>query len=329
MLLEECNQKPFNSQLFEEYVNSDMFLDNSAYNNYIYHELYEVSFQDALKRIGGGIKKGVDIGRDIFRRARNVFTDYIINGKTMNDIIADAKLPIDKAKEVADGTMSLIKDKIDDKGTIQKDDAATILDQLRGEIAKIEKGDTFRDIIEPDQTDVYSGDVGDLSLSDLGGNIERGFPRTTKRQFSTQPIRISQLKIVAYPSKGGLLATGSATSGSRKPVVYSPQIFFDGVKYGAENNAQNVTFKASDGNEYHITKLSLQGNNVKTNCNCLDFFHRFAHYNDDHDALYGKRPPPYQRKTDYMPPVNPMQVPGMCKHIIKLSQSLTQANLLS
>jgi len=328
MLLEECSQKPFDSKIFEEYVNSEEILANAAYNDFVYQELYEVSFRDAIKSIGGTVSKGIQVGKDIFRRARNVFTDFIVRGETMNDIIAKAKLPIDKAKEVADGTLALIKDKINTDGTLRKKEAADIITQLRGEIERIERGESFKDNINPDPTDTYSGDVGDLSLSDLGGNIERGFPSTTKRQFSTQPIRISELKLVAYQGKGALLVTGSATSGTRKPVVYSPQIFFSGVNYSDTRNEQNVTFTAADGQEYNISKLNLAGNNVKVNCNCLDFYFRFSYNNDDHNALYGKRPPAYQRKTTTYPSVNPMNVPGFCKHIIKLSESLTQANLL-
>jgi hypothetical protein len=50
--------------------------------------------------------------------------------------------------------------------------------------------------------------------------------------------------------------------------------------------------------------------------NCKDFFFTWAWYNyyNGH-CLYGPAPKPYQRKTTWMPPRNPLHLPGSCKHI--------------
>jgi hypothetical protein len=54
---------------------------------------------------------------------------------------------------------------------------------------------------------------------------------------------------------------------------------------------------------------------VKVRCDCSDFRWRFAYYNAKHGALYGVAPPPYVKKSD-RPPVNPRELPGMCKHLM-------------
>jgi hypothetical protein len=49
----------------------------------------------------------------------------------------------------------------------------------------------------------------------------------------------------------------------------------------------------------------------------MDFYWRFATWNNRDDALIGNPPPRYRKKTD-RPPVNPQKVSGACKHIMKL-----------
>jgi hypothetical protein len=86
---------------------------------------------------------------------------------------------------------------------------------------------------------------------------------------------------------------------------------------------------ASDGQDYHVQPLQLAGHNVKVRCNCMDFYFRFANYNAQDKSLVGKPPPLYRRKTTTRPPVNPGQVPGMCKHLLKLVQTLQGAGLVA
>ena len=109
--------------------------------------------------------------------------------------------------------------------------------------------------------------------------------------------------------------------------TYDAAIMFDKVDYEDEDTNANITFTASDGEEYHINKLKARGNEVKVKCTCMDFYYRFALWNFNDGSLYGKKPPPYRKTTD-RPPVNPQRTPGLCKHLMKLATALHQSNML-
>lgn len=91
---------------------------------------------------------------------------------------------------------------------------------------------------------------------------------------------------------------------------------------------QTVTFKASDGKDYHIQPIDLSDNIVRVRCDCLDFYFRFAPWDFSNDDLFGPKPKPYVRKTTHYPPVNPTRSPGICKHVMKLVLALRDKNLL-
>ena len=61
--------------------------------------------------------------------------------------------------------------------------------------------------------------------------------------------------------------------------------------------------------------------------NCKDYFFTWAYYNMRAGCLYGPAPKPYVRKTTWMPPRNPMGVPGACKHIYNAWNILRNSGL--
>lgn len=168
--------------------------------------------------------------------------------------------------------------------------------------------------------------VDEASIRDLETNIQRGFPNTTKRQHATATIQIPIVKLTPYVPSQALLAESQATNHGHK---YNPEIFFQNVKFEPEETQTNITFTGSDGNEYNIAEpVSLTGNQVQVRCNCLDFHYRFARQNAKNNALYGQPAPPYKRKTQTRPPANPMQVPGMCKHLLALVDELQKMGIV-
>jgi len=168
--------------------------------------------------------------------------------------------------------------------------------------------------------------INEASVRDLETNIQRGFPNTTKRQYAVGPVQIPIVKLTPYVPSKSLFIEAQANSNGRR---YSPEILFDSVDYEQEETQTNVTFTGSDNNEYNMTQaVPLTGNQVKVRCNCLDFHYRFALQNARDGSLYGPPPPNYQRKTETRPPVNPMKVPGMCKHLLKLVDELQKSKMV-
>lgn len=160
-------------------------------------------------------------------------------------------------------------------------------------------------------------------------NLERrtvaGFPNTTKRQFAVQPIQIVRMEFIPYVPTGNLRCDAIARSGEK---TYEPQILFNNVEYQDEDTPQNVTFKASTGDELNILPIDLSQNTCKVRCTCLDFYHRFSEYNYSDDSLYGGKMPTYQRKTTTRPDANPNRTPGICKHIMKTILALREAGMI-
>lgn len=165
----------------------------------------------------------------------------------------------------------------------------------------------------------------ETSLGDMDNYIELGFPDTKKRQHIVNTVNLTGLKLIPFVGMKTLRATGTVSS---KGKVYNPNIVFMRVVFEDENTDENITFKASDGEEYNMLPMKRDEVEIKVRCNCLDYFYRFAHYNN----MDGSHQPPkakkYVRKTDTYPPANPLKVPGVCKHILRLAEYLENTYLI-
>jgi hypothetical protein len=185
----------------------------------------------------------------------------------------------------------------------------------------------------------------------------QAFPRTRKRQHATQPIQIVRTDFTPYIGTRNLLVRGQARSGTYTNVYYKPMLFFNEVEYiqgeqqpdqpgqpeqqqGAEGDmgereaevteqANTVKIKATTGEEVTIVPIKLRDNIVRVRCDCLDFYYRFAPWNFSNDDIYGPKPKPYVRKTNHYPPANPSRSPGICKHVMKLTQACQEAGIVS
>jgi hypothetical protein len=169
------------------------------------------------------------------------------------------------------------------------------------------------------------------TFADLIKNVKnpKNF-NTVKRQFSTQPLVVTEVMITPYLGTKSLLVRAYVNSDSGKQ--YKTVIMFTKVKFvddvnDVDNPNDIVEFVASDGQEYAIEKINLKKIFVKIRCDCLDYRWRFSYYNSKKGSQYGGPPPPYQKKTN-RPPVNPNKVEGCCKHIIKSLQALIEAGLV-
>ena len=166
----------------------------------------------------------------------------------------------------------------------------------------------------------------ETSLRELYDSAVAAYPRTGLRQHATQPIVITNLRWLPYLGVRTLFVKGLAQSEGHE---YNPMIQFKGVNYKtAGNNSITETVKlyADDGMLYELERLSLDGTQVNLRCNCPDFRWRFSYYNSLDGSLYGRKPAPYKAEGR-RPPANPKEMPGVCKHLIKLQEVLQQTNL--
>jgi len=161
------------------------------------------------------------------------------------------------------------------------------------------------------------------SLVDLERGAIDNLP-TKKRQYATDPIQLTGLKITPFIGTKALLFRGDAVSDGKN---YTPIIMFNNVQFEEEDTPTNLTFMASDNEEYNIQVIPAKENFCQVRCNCMDFYYRFALWNFNDGSLYGRKPKPYQKTTD-RPPVNPKKSPGLCKHLMKMGQLLYQTKMI-
>jgi hypothetical protein len=105
---------------------------------------------------------------------------------------------------------------------------------------------------------------------------------------------------------------------------YAPIILFKNVNYDSDE----VKITANTGREYSFGKLSLESTDVVLRCNCKDFYWRFNYYDHLDKSLYGRKRAKYEAKGTGRP-ANPMQMPGMCKHLMQTSHVLREAGIFT
>lgn len=164
----------------------------------------------------------------------------------------------------------------------------------------------------------FDGPLLEATYDQLYQQTVSAFPKTHKRQHVVGDVRVQKLQYVPYPEAGrlGINSVTKTTNGD----MHQQRMVIEGVDFDANGTAQVV---GSVGRPVPLVPINLFDSNCKVNCNCMDFYWRFATWNAGDGALDGKAPPPYVKKTD-RPPVNPSQSPGLCKHLIAVFDRMEQ-----
>lgn len=157
------------------------------------------------------------------------------------------------------------------------------------------------------------------SCINLYDSAVAAFPNTQMRQYATHPIVVKHLRWTPFVGMKTLFIKALAQNEGREyePILLLKQINYDG---------DEITITASDGQVYSFTKPSLEHADALVRCNCKDFRYRFSWYNHLDHSLYGAKPKKYVSKG-VGPPANPLQMEGMCKHLIKTIHVLVEAGL--
>ena len=163
------------------------------------------------------------------------------------------------------------------------------------------------------------------SLNDLYNSTVVAFPKTTKRQYAIDPIKITQLQWIPFLGMKTLFVKGMAKNENRE---YGPVIVLKRVLYHESQNAGIVPLKASDGKTYFLEKLSNENTDVLVRCNCNDFAWRFSYYNHLDKSLQGPKRKKYEALHN-PGSANPAQSPGLCKHLIKLNKILQETSIFN
>lgn len=160
------------------------------------------------------------------------------------------------------------------------------------------------------------------SLSELYSNTINNFD--TPREKKSNRVQVNRTLFIPSPNNA-ILGVEATTRSLDK--AYLTKIYFEDVEY-TDDEGDSVVITAQDGQEYRIKQLDYVNTQVEVSCSCLDFHYRFAVWNHGDGSLYGNPPDPYVKQTD-REPVNPNEVPGLCKHLMALVDELRRDNILN
>ena len=165
----------------------------------------------------------------------------------------------------------------------------------------------------------------DQTIPQLHQSIRRGFPKTKKRQHVVHTVSITKLQYTPDTKQDKLTVISSTVTSDGQP--HNQMMEVRNVNIQPPNSGNTSKIVDREGLEHSITPAKLNISNVGVFCDCEDYQFRFAQYNIQNNCHIGPNPQNYVKKTD-RPPVNPSRVPGMCKHIIKVSDELKDQGIL-
>jgi hypothetical protein len=107
---------------------------------------------------------------------------------------------------------------------------------------------------------------------------------------------------------------------------YDTFILFKNVNYNInEDNDQCIFLHASDGGQYKLERLNEAKTDVLVRCNCKDFRYRFMYWDKTEGSLWGNTPRKFAPTSSR--PANPLQMEGICKHLMITTRALARADL--
>lgn len=165
------------------------------------------------------------------------------------------------------------------------------------------------------------------SLLDLYQSTVAAFPNTRKRQHSVNTIRVQEVNFTPFLGMRTLFVRGSV-SNEENGHAYTPIILFKNVVYHPQKDQDEwIELVASDGRNYVLEMLERNVNDILVRCNCQDFYWRFNYFDHEDHSLYGRKRKKYEAAIS-PGSANPNRMPGMCKHLIKLSAAIREAGIL-
>jgi len=168
---------------------------------------------------------------------------------------------------------------------------------------------------------------GRLTLRQMLDNSKKIFGRRHKQDRSIKITKIS-------PYAGTRWIRFDATSTGEDNKMYNMTLIFYKVDFTDEKDAvhnRKVDITPKGGQQRIIRKwmapINIAKNPAAAWCSCPDFQYRHEWYLQPKKSLAGgHKRRPYKRKTRTRPSVNPLKLPGVCKHLYQLALKLEASN---
>lgn len=160
----------------------------------------------------------------------------------------------------------------------------------------------------------------ELTVKDLMDGT-RKFRHPVKEYPQAKFIKVN--KIVPSIGVKTLGFYGESPSFTRSSAGYNQTLVFKNVEFSEEEPEvdKNDWYYLEDKNVWY-KKPGLEENDILARCGCPDHRFRFQLALKKNKALHGNLIP-YEKKTD-RPPLNPDDIPGLCKHNYNFIKALIQ-----
>lgn len=164
-------------------------------------------------------------------------------------------------------------------------------------------------------------DFQESSVEELYSSTEKAFPKTTKRQHAIDLVDIIELNWTPYLGMKTLFVKGLAHS-QESNKDYDAVFLIKNVNYNLKNISKKdiVEIKSKDGQKISFEKFD-ENSNVLLRCNCQDFLWRWNYTDHKDKSLHGRVRKKYEAIIN-AGSSNPLEMPGMCKHLIKCYKSI-------
>ena len=106
---------------------------------------------------------------------------------------------------------------------------------------------------------------------------------------------------------------------------YKTIVAFYGLEFSEKEKPNMSTIKDLKSNLiWWVEQPTLSQSQVRVACSCSDYYYTFGLWNYNEGGHFGRKPRAYIRKTTTYPERNPNHLPGICKHIWHLTDTLIQ-----
>jgi hypothetical protein len=151
----------------------------------------------------------------------------------------------------------------------------------------------------------------------------KGAPR--KREFYS-PLPVRSIRAMGWAGTRSILYLSEIQSETKRDSRYLSYIQFYDLEVANKKTSKTPTALMIEDKVFWFS-IPTSASRVAMSCMCRDFTFTWEKELFDVGSLIG-RWRPYQRKTTYMPPRNPKNVPGFCKHVWSLITQLSSSDLL-
>jgi hypothetical protein len=159
------------------------------------------------------------------------------------------------------------------------------------------------------------------SLNDLYKSTVVAFPKTKKRQHAIDEIKISKLEWIPFLGMNTLMIKALAQNESNGH-EYNCVVLFKNVHYHDAMGPNLIEIVDLTKKHYFIEKLNYDDTQVLVRCSCEDFKWRGNYFDHLDRSLFGRKRKKYEALHN-PGSANPTESPMVCKHLMKMSKTLT------